>query len=78
MHCTAHQDDSQEHTPAQNEHNQNQMDEEDFEAAKGPEEHGDTLFKSEDNEADVVPTTEHGDEDAGGLFGSGSEGEGSP
>lgn len=54
------------------------MEEDEFEATAGPEEHGDTPFKSEDNEADVVPTTEYGDEDAGGLFGSSSEDEGSP
>ena len=55
------------------------MEQQDFEAPKGPEEHGDTAFGHEDSEADVVPTTEPDDiEDAGGLFGSGSEDEGSP
>ncbi|MCJ1300842.1 hypothetical protein MMC08_003641 [Hypocenomyce scalaris] len=57
--------------PAQDAPNYDQMEQDEFEAAKGPEEYGDTTFKSEDNEDDVIPTTEHDEEDAGGLFGNG-------
>lgn len=62
----------------QDEPNNNDMEQEELAAAKGPEEHGDTSSKSDDDGADIVPTTEHGDQDAGGLFGSGSEDGGSP
>ena len=77
LHFTGDRNDPQWQMPAQDEPNYDQMEQDEFEAAKGPEEYGDTTFKSEDNEDDVIPTTEHDEEDAGGLFGSGSEDEGS-
>lgn len=53
------------------------MDYEEFEAAKGPVEHDDASLKSEDDAADVVPTTEPVGDGVDGLFGSDSEDGGS-
>lgn len=64
----------------QSERNIDKMEHEEFEAAQGPEEHGDASLESEGDEADVVPTTEpggDGGDGVDGLFGSDSEAGGS-